>query len=56
MWKFTKDSDFSTNSAYQNIITDVGMENTFKGAWLWKLETFPRLEAFSGYACMIVFL
>ena len=51
MWKFTKDGDFSTNSAYQNIITDVGMENTFKGAWLWKLDTFPKIRSFF-WLCM----
>ena len=46
MWKFTKDRDFSTNSAYQSIITDFGMKNTFKGAWLWKLDTIPKIRSF----------
>ena len=51
MWKFTKDRDFSTNSAYQSIITDVGMKNTFKGAWLWKLDTIPKIRSFF-WLCM----
>ena len=51
MWKFTNDRDFSTNSAYQSIITDVGMKNTFKGAWLWKLDTIPKIISFF-WLCM----
>ena len=45
MWKFTKDGDFSTNSAYQSILTDFGVENTFKGAWIWKLDTIPKIRS-----------
>ena len=32
MWKCTKDEAFSTNSSYQLVISDGGIENTFKGA------------------------
>ena len=46
MWKFTKDGDFSTNSAYLSIKTDIGVENTFKGAWIWKLETLPKIMSY----------
>ena len=42
MWKFTKDGDFSTNSAYLSIKVDTREENTFKGTWIWKLETLPK--------------
>ena len=51
MWKFTKDGDFSTNSAYQSILTDFSVENTFKGAWIWKLDTIPKTRSFF-WLCM----
>nr|POE44776.1 hypothetical protein CFP56_77279 [Quercus suber] len=51
MWKFTKDGDFSTNSAYQSILKDVGVENIFKGAWIWKLDTIPKIMSFL-WLCM----
>ena len=45
MWKFAKDGDFSTNSAYQSILTDFSVVNTFKGAWIWKLDTIPKIRS-----------
>ena len=46
MWKFTKDGDFSTNSAYLSIKAEMGVENTFKGAWIWKLDTIPKITSY----------
>ena len=47
MWKFTKDDDFSTNSAYLSSKAEMGVENTFKGAWIWKLDTIPKITELS---------
>nr|POE68772.1 hypothetical protein CFP56_53914 [Quercus suber] len=46
MWKFTKDGNFSTNSAYLSIKADTGMENTFKGARIWNLYTLPKIMSY----------
>ena len=51
MWKFTKDGDFSTNSAYLSIKVDTREENTFKGTWIWKLETLPKIISYF-WLCM----
>ncbi|KAL0013724.1 hypothetical protein SO802_000793 [Lithocarpus litseifolius] len=51
MWKFTKDGDFSTNSAYLSIKAEMGVENTFKGAWIWKLDTLPKIMSYL-WLCM----
>ena len=51
MWKCTKDGVFSTNSAYQLVISNRGIENTFKGAWIWKLDTLPKIRSFF-WLCM----
>ena len=55
MWKFTKDDDFSTNSAYLSSKAEMGVENTFKGAWIWKLDTIPKITELSmvmyAYQC-----
>ena len=51
MWKFTKDGDFSTNSAYLSIKAEMGVENTFKGAWIWKLDTIPKITSYL-WLCM----
>ena len=51
MWKFTKDGEFSTNSAYIHIKTETGEVNRFKGAWIWKLDTLPKIISFL-WLCM----
>ena len=51
MWKFTKDGDFSINSAYLSIKADTREDNTFKGAWIWKLETPPKIISYF-WLCM----
>ena len=32
LWKYTKDGDFSTNSAYLSIVSELGETSTFNGA------------------------
>ena len=51
MWKFTKDGDFSTSSAYLSIKTEMGMGNSFKGARIWKFDTIPRIMSYL-WLCM----
>ena len=51
MWKFMKDDDFSTNSAYLSSKAEMGVENTFKGAWIWKLDTIPKIASYL-WLCM----
>lgn len=42
---------FSTNLAYLSIKVEVGVENTFKGAWIWKLDTIPKIMSYL-WLCM----
>ena len=51
LWKFTKDGDFSSNSAYLSLMADSGEVNTFKGAWIWKIDTLPKIISFL-WLCM----
>lgn len=51
MWKYTKDGEFSTNSAYHSIKANSVMENNFKGAWIWKLDTLPKIISYF-WLCM----
>ena len=51
LWKFTKDGDFSSNSAYVSILADSGEINTFKGAWIWKVDSLPKIISFL-WLCM----
>ena len=46
MWKHTKDGEFTVNSAYLQIIGDIGDGNTFKGNWVWKMDTYPKIVSF----------
>ena len=46
MWKYSKDGDFSTNSAYQLANEDNATENQFQGQWLWKLDVLPKILSF----------
>lgn len=51
MWKHTKDGEFTVNSAYLQTIGGVGDGNTFKGNWIWKMDTFPKIISFL-WLCM----
>lgn len=42
---------FSTNLAYLSLKADTGVENTFKGAWIWKLDSIPKIKNFF-WLCM----
>ncbi|XP_075670215.1 uncharacterized protein LOC142639980 [Castanea sativa] len=46
MWKYSKDGEFSTNSAYQLANEDDMAENQFQGQWLWKLDGLPKIISF----------
>ena len=51
LWKYTRDGEFSTNSAYQKIISNLGETNSFQGAWIWKVVSLPRIISFL-WLCM----
>ena len=51
LWKFTKDGDFYSNSAYVSILADSSEINTFKGAWIWKVDSLPKIISFL-WLCM----
>ena len=46
MWKYSKDGDFSTNSAYQLANEDNATETQFQGQWLWKFDVLPKILSF----------
>ena len=46
MWKYSKDGDFSTNSAYQLANEDDTTGNQLQGQWLWKLDVLPKIISF----------
>ena len=46
MWKYSKDGDFSTNSAYQLANEDDITENQLQEQCLWKLDVLPKIVSF----------
>lgn len=46
MWRFTRDGDFSTKSAYLQYIEDNNAETSFQGQWIWKLDILPKIIMF----------
>ena len=46
MWRFTRDGDFSTKSAYLRCIEVDISETSFKGQWIWKLDILPKIIMF----------
>ena len=46
MWKYSKDGDFSTNSAYQLANKDNTTRNQFQGHWLWKFDILPKIISY----------
>ena len=54
MWKFTRDGEFSTASAYAQLKPESTENQIFEGHWIWKLNIWPKIMSF-GYASMIVY-
>ena len=46
MWKYSKDGDFSINSAYQLANEDDITENQLQEQCLWKLDVLPKIVSF----------
>ena len=46
MWRFIRDDDFSTKSAYLRCIEVDISETSFKGQWIWKLDILPKIIMF----------
>ena len=46
MWKFSKNGELTTNSAYR--LAKQGEENAtqFSGQWIWKLDILPKIINF----------
>ena len=46
MWKYSKDGEFSTNSAYQLANQGETSDTPFQGQWIWKLDILPKIANF----------
>ena len=46
MWKYSKDGEFSTNSAYQLANQLDSAKNPFTEQWIWKLDMLPKIISF----------
>ena len=46
MWKFSKNGEFNTNSAYRLAIQGEENATQFSGQWIWKLDILPRIINF----------
>lgn len=46
MWRYIRDGDFSTNSAYLQCIEDDSPGTSFKWQWIWKLDIIPKITMF----------
>ena len=44
-WKESEHGIFNLGSAYK-IATSQGNTNSFKGKWIWKVRTLPRIQSF----------
>ena len=44
-WKPSPKREFDLKLAYL-LSLELGMETSFKGKWIWKLKTFPRIQSF----------
>ena len=51
MWKFSKDGEFTTKSAYAWLNGPQQSEVTFQGKWIWKIDTLPKVINFL-WLCM----
>lgn len=45
VWKYSSKGDFDLKSAYM-LATDSMRDAPFKGKWIWKLKTMPRIQVF----------
>lgn len=46
MWKYSKDEEFSTSSAYLLANQGESLESPFQGQWIWKLDILPKIVNF----------
>nr|POE65570.1 putative ribonuclease h protein [Quercus suber] len=46
MWKFTRDGEFSTTSAYAQLRPEDTENQPFEGHWIWKLDIWPKITSF----------
>ena len=46
MWKYSKDEEFSTKSAYQLANQGEILDTQFHGQWIWKLDILPKITNF----------
>ena len=46
MWKFTRDGEFSTASAYAQLKPESTENQIFEGHWIWKLDIWPKVMSF----------
>ncbi|KAL0011900.1 hypothetical protein SO802_007008 [Lithocarpus litseifolius] len=46
MWKYTRDGDFSTNSAYLLSSENESTGVPFMGKWIWKIDILPKIIMF----------
>ena len=46
MWKYSKDGEFSTKSAYAIANTPHEPNPSFQGQWIWKLDVLPKIVNF----------
>lgn len=49
-WKESEHGIFNLGSAYK-IATSQGNTNSFKGKWIWKVRTLPRIQSFVWLCC-----
>ena len=46
IWKFSKDGNFSTKSAYDLANLEQEQNPSFQGQWIWKLDMLPKIVNF----------
>ena len=46
MWKYSKNGEFFTNSAYQLANQGETSNTPFQGQWIWKLDILPKIANF----------
>ena len=51
MWKFTRDREFSTTSAYALLKPEEDESQTFIGKWIWKLDIWQKIWRVKCHFC-----
>ena len=51
MWKFTRDREFSTTSAYALLKPEEDESQTFIGKWIWKLDIWQKIWRVKRHSC-----